>query len=44
MENYKIEVPQADTQIEKVLYTAQTHTVGGREGGSSRTPDGRAGC
>lgn len=41
MENYKIEVPQADTQIEKVLYTAQTHTVGGREGGSSRTSDGR---
>ena len=41
MENYKIEVPQADTQIEKVLYTAKTHTVGGREGGSSRTSDGR---
>jgi osmotically inducible protein OsmC len=41
MESYKIEVPQADTQIEKVLYTAQTHTVGGREGGSSRTSDGR---
>ena len=41
MENYKIEVPQADTQIEKVLYTANTHTVGGREGGSSRTSDGR---
>jgi osmotically inducible protein OsmC len=41
MENYKIEVPQADTQIEKVVYTAKTHTIGGREGGSSRTSDGR---
>jgi osmotically inducible protein OsmC len=33
--------PQVDTPIEKVLYTAKTHTVGGREGGSSRTSDGR---
>jgi Ohr subfamily peroxiredoxin len=32
---------QTITQIEKVLYTAKTHTVGGREGGSSRTSDGR---
>jgi osmotically inducible protein OsmC len=30
----------AITQIEKVLYTAQAHTTGGREGGSSRTSDG----
>lgn len=29
------------TQIEKVIYTAKTHTTGGREGGSSRTSDGR---
>jgi Ohr subfamily peroxiredoxin len=29
------------TQQVKVLYTAKTHTVGGREGGSSRTSDGR---
>ena len=29
------------TQIEKVLYTAIAHTTGGREGGSSRTSDGR---
>lgn len=29
------------TPIEKVIYTAKTHTVGGREGGSSRTSDGR---
>ena len=28
-------------QIEKVLYTAKTHTTGGREGGASRTSDGR---
>jgi Ohr subfamily peroxiredoxin len=29
------------TQIEKVMYTAKTHTTGGREGGRSRTSDGR---
>src|ERR1700690_120457 len=29
------------TQIEKVLYTAKAHTTGGREGGPSRTSDGR---
>ena len=29
------------TQIEKVLYTAKAHTTGGRDGGSSRTSDGR---
>ena len=29
------------TNIEKVLYTAKTHTTGGRDGGSSRTSDGR---
>lgn len=28
-------------QPEKVLYTAKTHTTGGREGGASRTSDGR---
>jgi lipoyl-dependent peroxiredoxin len=32
---------QAITQIEKVLYTAKAHTTGGREGGASRTSDGR---
>ena len=31
----------AITQIDKVLYTAQAHTTGGREGGTSRTSDGR---
>ena len=30
----------ATMPIEKVLYTAKTHTTGGREGGSSRTSDG----
>ena len=29
------------THIEKVIYTAQAHTAGGREGGTSRTSDGR---
>ena len=29
------------TQHAKVLYTAKTHTTGGREGGASRTSDGR---
>jgi osmotically inducible protein OsmC len=27
--------------IDKVIYTAKTHTTGGREGGASRTSDGR---
>lgn len=29
------------TRALKVLYTAKTHTTGGREGGASRTSDGR---
>jgi osmotically inducible protein OsmC len=29
------------TLIEKVIYTAKAHTTGGREGGASRTSDGR---
>jgi lipoyl-dependent peroxiredoxin len=29
------------TKLVKVLYTAKTHTAGGREGGASRTSDGR---
>jgi len=28
------------TQIEKVIYTAKTHTTGGREGGASHSSDG----
>src|SRR5580658_7161884 len=29
------------TEPKKALYTAKAHTVGGRDGGSSRTSDGR---
>jgi Ohr subfamily peroxiredoxin len=29
------------TKLEKVLYTARVHTTGGRDGGTSRTNDGR---
>jgi Ohr subfamily peroxiredoxin len=29
------------TTLEKVLYTAKAHTTGGRDGGNSRTDDGR---
>ncbi len=32
---------QTITQIDKVIYTAKAHTTGGREGGASRTSDGR---
>ena len=32
---------QGITAIEKVLYTAKAHTTGGRDGGESRTSDGR---
>ena len=32
---------QAIRQIEKVIYTAKAHTTGGREGGSSKSSDGR---
>ena len=28
-------------QLDKVLYTAKAHTTGGRDGGTSRTSDGR---
>ena len=28
-------------KLEKVLYTAKAHTIGGRDGGASRTDDGR---
>jgi len=29
------------TEVGKVLYTAKTHTTGGREGGAARSDDGR---
>jgi osmotically inducible protein OsmC len=35
------ELPMSITPIEKVIYTAKAHTTGGRDGGSSRTSDGR---
>jgi organic hydroperoxide reductase OsmC/OhrA len=28
------------THLDKVLYTAKTHSTGGRDGGASRTSDG----
>jgi Ohr subfamily peroxiredoxin len=35
------EKEQTTTQTGKVLYTAKTHTTGGRENGTSRSSDGR---
>jgi osmotically inducible protein OsmC len=35
------QVSEATTRPVKVLYTAKAHTTGGREGGASRTSDGR---
>ncbi len=37
----QLEQTHTMTQIEKVLYTAKAHTTGGRDGGASRTSDGR---
>jgi Ohr subfamily peroxiredoxin len=41
MEKSKMGDPQVDPQTGKVIYTAKAHTIGGRDGGSSRTSDGR---
>jgi len=41
MKNNSAGDPQAVDQNSKVVYTAKAHTVGGRDGGSSRTSDGR---
>ena len=41
MENYQTSDPHVDSQINDVIYRAKTHTTGGRDGGSSRTSDGR---
>src|SRR6478736_1861966 len=37
------QMPEQDamTQTAKLLYTAKAHTTGGREGGASRSSDGR---
>jgi osmotically inducible protein OsmC len=41
MNTTKMSEENTMTQPAKVLYTAKTHTTGGREGGASRTSDGR---
>src|SRR6266478_641445 len=41
MNTTKISAENTMTQPVKVLYTAKAHTTGGREGGASRTSDGR---
>ena len=41
MNTTKTSEASTTTQPVKVLYTAKTHTTGGREGGASRTSDGR---
>ena len=41
MNTTNISEKSTTTQPAKVLYTAKTHTTGGREGGASRTSDGR---
>ncbi len=33
--------PATTTGLEKVIYTAKVHTTGGRDGGASRSSDGR---
>jgi lipoyl-dependent peroxiredoxin len=37
----QIEKDRTTSQIGKVVYTAKTHTTGGRENGASRSSDGR---
>jgi lipoyl-dependent peroxiredoxin len=37
----QLETERTAPQIEKVVYTAKTHTTGGRENGASRSSDGR---
>ena len=41
MSTTKLPQENTTTQPVKVLYTAKAHTTGGREGGASRTSDGR---
>ena len=41
MNTTKMSEESTTTQSVKVLYTAKAHTTGGREGGASRTSDGR---
>lgn len=37
----KFEEIHRDTPLKKAMYTAKAHTTGGRDGGASRTSDGR---
>jgi osmotically inducible protein OsmC len=41
MNTTKTSEESTTTQTAKLLYTAKAHTTGGREGGASRTSDGR---
>ena len=41
MNTTQVSEENTQTHAEKVLYTAKAHTTGGREGGASRTSDGR---
>jgi Ohr subfamily peroxiredoxin len=41
MNTTKMPEESTTTQAAKLLYTAKAHTTGGREGGASRTSDGR---
>jgi len=37
----QLEAERAKSQVGKVVYTAKTHTTGGRDNGASRSSDGR---
>ena len=41
MNTIQVTEPSAVTQPAKLIYTAKAHTIGGRDGGTSRTSDGR---
>jgi osmotically inducible protein OsmC len=41
MTTTNISEPGAETQPDKLLYSAKAHTTGGRDGGASRSSDGR---
>src|SRR5215475_16216584 len=41
MSQVAVATQSSAAHLHKVLYTAKTHSIGGRDGGSSRTDDGR---
>jgi organic hydroperoxide reductase OsmC/OhrA len=41
MNTAQVSEQNTTTESTKLLYTAKAHTTGGREGGASRTSDGR---